>query len=117
MTTLTEVNRQLVHLAGLKQGWYGTFNQTPEGEPIPTTVINRARIFAETFVEHAAKIGEPLFADFTLTPTVEGGIQLEWHQLGGEMDFDPEGSIDCFDFKNDDVHMWVPPSDPEEEGF
>lgn len=70
MTTLTEVNRQLNHLAGLKQGWYGTFNQTPEGEPIPTTVINRARIFAETFVEHAAKIGEPLFADFTLPPTV-----------------------------------------------
>lgn len=117
MTTLTEVNRQLVHLAGLKQGWYGTFNRMPEGEPIPSTVIDMARRFATIFIERAMKIGEPRLADFTLTPTIEGGIQLEWHQLGGEMDFDPDGSIHFYDFKNDDVHMWVPPSDPEEEGF
>lgn len=37
--------------------------------------------------------------------------------LTTEIDFDPDGSIHFYDFKNDDVHMWVPPSDPEEEGF
>lgn len=115
MTTLAEADRQLDHLAGLKQGWYGTFNQTPEGEPISSTVIDTARQFATIFIEHATKIGEPLFADFTLTPTVEGGIQLEWHQLVGEIDFDPDGSIHFYDFKNN-VHMWVPPSDPGEDG-
>lgn len=117
MTTLIEADRQLDHLAALKQGWYGTFNRMPEGEPIPPTVIDMARRFAKTFIEHAKEIGEPRLADFTLTPTIEGGIQLEWHQLGGEMDFDPDRSIHFYDFDNDNVRMQVPPSDSGEEKF
>lgn len=38
------------------------------------------------------------FSDFELFPTSEGGIQLEWNRLNGEIDFNADNCIDYYDY-------------------
>ena len=82
--TLEVANRQASELVQLPAGWdsHGAKPVSSEAARAATTLLAKA-------VSAAPNLAAP-----ALVPTVRGGIQLEWHRQGVdlEIEFEPDGS-------------------------
>lgn len=99
MTTLSEIQDRLDSLSKLEYGWYDDANKSnPIGNTIKPSVANTVYALASKLVEYADTTGDSRFSDFELFPTSEGGINLEWNHLNGEIDFNADNCIDYYDY-------------------
>lgn len=112
MTTLNEIHKRLDSLSKLEYGWYDNANKNnPIGNTITSSAVNTAYTIASKLVKYADNIGDSRFADFELFPTSEGGIQLSWNHLNGEIYFTAYNCIDYYDYNADTVIRLALPVD------
>lgn len=116
MTTLNEIHKRLDSLSKLEYGWYDNTNKNnPIGDPITSNDINAAYAIASKLVKYADSIGDSRFSDFELFPTIEGGIQLSWNHLNGEIYFTAYNCIDYYDYNTDTIIRLALPVDTVNE--
>lgn len=116
MTTLNEIHKRLDSLSKLEYGWYDNANKNNQiGNPITSSAVNTAYTIASKLVKYADNIGDSRFSDFELFPTIEGGIQLSWNHLNGEIYFTAYNCIDYYDYNTDTIIRLVLPVDAVNE--
>lgn len=84
--TLTPVIQRAAELALLPRGW-----NSYDASPVSGTALHRTLEFLLEYV--ASGVDHP-----AVVPTVRGGLQLEWHDNGVdvEVEMTPEGSVSFF---------------------
>ena len=116
MTTLSEIHKRLDSLSKLEYGWYDNANKNnPIGNPIISSAVNTAYTIASKLVKYDDNIGDSRFSDFELFPTSEGGIQLSWNHLNGEIDFNADNCINFYNYNTNTVIRLVLPVDTVNE--
>lgn len=84
--TLTPVIQRAAELALLPRGW-----NSYDASPVSGTALHRTLEFLLEYV--ASGVDRPV-----VVPTVRGGLQLEWHNNGVdvEVEMTPEGPVSLF---------------------
>ncbi|VUX38363.1 Uncharacterised protein [Bifidobacterium catenulatum] len=91
---------RLEALAQLSTGWYGTQDGVPQGEPIKDSIFKNVQSFLCEALSYTSSI--PQIIDLVIFPQINGGIQIEWKELDYEVDFEPDDTINAFDFSKNE---------------